>query len=88
MKPGTDFMVDQLMDSIQGQAQRTIDTFAGFSEQPRELVCIEVGKALMLLASSFLGNAIGLDAETGLQPGIECIAKYKALAETARKRIG
>lgn len=71
---------EPLMDSIQSQIMRTIETMSQASDQPRELLCVDAGKALILMGSSFLGNSMGLDAETGLEPGYQCIQAYQDLA--------
>lgn len=49
---------------------------------PRELLCVDVGKALILLGGTYVGNAIDLDAEQGLAPALACFREYQRLARS------
>lgn len=80
-----DPVVGPLVDDIQGQVMRTIETFSSLQGQPRELLCVDFGKALVLLGCNFIGNALGLDADEGLQPGRDCIERFRAMVEAAQK---
>lgn len=76
--------IDPLMDSINGQIMRTIDTVSSFNNEPRELLCIDAGKALVLLGCSYIGNAMRITApEPALEIGRNCIEQFQLLAQKA-----
>lgn len=81
-------LVEGLVDDVQHQVMAAIDVacdrYEGSTPYLRELLCIEFGKSLALLGCTFMGNAMGMDADTALQPALDCVAAFKKLAEQKR----
>ena len=48
----------------------------------RELLCVDAGKALILLGGTYVGKAMGLDADAGLAPALACFREYQRLARS------
>lgn len=81
-------VVDPLIDSLDGQCRRTIDTFTialgdvnpKLQSLHRLSLAAQIGKQLIQLGSNFLGNALLLEAAPSIGAANDCLKAFQALA--------
>jgi len=67
--------------SVEAETRRYVDERHRLTGETRDELCIEAGKALVMIGCTFLGNGLGIkDPEQGLQPGRELLKRFEEIA--------
>jgi hypothetical protein len=68
-------------DALQQTFMKWIDAHAAATGADKTALCIEVGKAMVVMGGTFVSNALGIeDPHAGLAPTIECLRAYERLS--------
>lgn len=77
----------EVYDALYKSLMQSIDQRHLKTGEDRHMLCVQVGKALVLLGSSFAGNGLMIDdPDLCLQPAMELLEKLRHTAERIHKR--